>query len=718
MASPGHQHATTSPLRSALVWVVALVVCGLLLMGQGTTKRTLMEEDAGVRSVLRYGSALTSATLQSAINSLGATPTTLLITPGTWAITANLTFPTTLGVEVADGAVLNISAGVVVTANGGFRGPRQPLVSGSGRLVLGDVTPTVPALWWGQPGLDSTLRNAVASIGTSRKTLTLEPATWTVTSNLTLPTTLTVQPTPGAILNTSAATLTINGPVSCGPTQQCFQPNGSYAFGGTLTGRYPVMWFGSRCDNSTVDNDSFTTLIASLPSTGGILEVPQGTCVLSTALIFDDKRSISLEGAGGVSAGAPTASTLKFTQTTGTSLISLRSTFGTWVRRLRIESAAGYAGVMVDFSHSAGTGLDAALNGIEEVYLLGSSTTTKLIDLNEAHTITIRNSRIDGGLIGIGGATTSYANVLTIDKCYFRNQGDVPIKNFGNGSQMWVLRDNTVEPKADGTAGFFDSISPATSVMVTGNWMGDVPAMGVGTWFRFNACHGCLISANFIAGGSKGIHFYGTANSNHTRITDNVFSNLTTALDLTGSPLWKGDFSNNFVFNTTNTLIGTVTQGRYVNASAGEPFRQKGGLILETGNLTVSSGSTTLDNTVANGVGANISNTMWTILISAAASRGQIIKGAASQSADYVTYQTNVPAILGGVTANGHVYVGPTENGATRLRPTSLVLIEDPSAMAGIANSVVLFSKDNGSGKTSFCLKFPSGTDNCIATEP
>ena len=74
---------------------------------------------------------------------------------------------------------------------------------------------------------------------------------------------------------------------------------------------------------------------------------------------------------------------------------------------------------------------------------------------------------------------------------------------------------------------------------------------------------------------------------------------------------------------------------------------------------------------------------------------GYAIRGEATTANDYAGY------FLGKVGVSSHV---------------ELSEIADPAAAA--ANSLRLFARDNGSGKTQLCVRFPSGSIQVLATEP
>ncbi len=99
------------------------------------------------------GSSYTSATINSAITSIGATTATLLIRPGAWAITTNVTVPTNINLKVVNGAIMTIAAATTLTINGPLEAGLYQVFSGDGnvRLIGGSVISTRPE-WWHEAG--------------------------------------------------------------------------------------------------------------------------------------------------------------------------------------------------------------------------------------------------------------------------------------------------------------------------------------------------------------------------------------------------------------------------------------------------------------------------------------------------------------------------------------------------------------------------------------
>jgi hypothetical protein len=142
--------------RPLITHLLLLLTCLTLAPAWGA-KRTLMEEDAGIYSALRYLPAsptLNTAKLQAGIAAHPTTPITFLVTPGEWAVTSSLTFPDHMLVTPARGARFVISAGVTLTLNM-EADPGQEVFTGPGAatgVVLSKLIPEAYPQWWGAIG--------------------------------------------------------------------------------------------------------------------------------------------------------------------------------------------------------------------------------------------------------------------------------------------------------------------------------------------------------------------------------------------------------------------------------------------------------------------------------------------------------------------------------------------------------------------------------------
>ncbi len=93
--------------------------------------------------------AFNDVTISAAITAIGSANKTLLLAPGTWTISANVTVPSNINLKFEQGSVLSIGAGYTFNVNGPVDAPLSQIFSGSG-LVRGKVLiPAVNPIWFG-----------------------------------------------------------------------------------------------------------------------------------------------------------------------------------------------------------------------------------------------------------------------------------------------------------------------------------------------------------------------------------------------------------------------------------------------------------------------------------------------------------------------------------------------------------------------------------------
>lgn len=137
-------------MKGVIGYSVMLCLASLLLSGCVVSKRTWSEEDTGIRSALRYGSALSDATIRAAITTIGSDKADLLVTPGTWSIANSLTVPNNISLWIAAGATLDVAGGKTLSLNGPLSATPQQIFSGSGTVRFGTGSvKEVLSEWWG-----------------------------------------------------------------------------------------------------------------------------------------------------------------------------------------------------------------------------------------------------------------------------------------------------------------------------------------------------------------------------------------------------------------------------------------------------------------------------------------------------------------------------------------------------------------------------------------
>jgi len=185
---------------------------------------------------------------------------TIYFPHGTYRISSNLTIPDTMCIEREAGAIFSVDAGKVLTINAQIIGCPGQLFSGSGSVVFGSdyVGCEVIDTWF------PTLAKAVASIGANDYTLRVCNC-WSLTSNLEIPSNVTIKIENGAILSIAdGVTLTINGFLDA-ELYQIFDDNNTnldgISFGdGSVKEVYPE-WWGAVGDGTTDDTDALKAAI-------------------------------------------------------------------------------------------------------------------------------------------------------------------------------------------------------------------------------------------------------------------------------------------------------------------------------------------------------------------------------------------------------------------------------------------------------------------------
>jgi hypothetical protein len=150
-----------------------------------------MQEHIGAYNALRSGvtpTAFTTATLTSALATLGSTPTLLYLPPATWTITSNLSLPKTITPWFPTGAVVSINTGVTLTILGPVRIDGCNVFTGLGQVRFSPLVEVDPC-WFGVTGdgvTDETvaLQKAVDSAGVS--SIRLRAGTFLLSAPITL----------------------------------------------------------------------------------------------------------------------------------------------------------------------------------------------------------------------------------------------------------------------------------------------------------------------------------------------------------------------------------------------------------------------------------------------------------------------------------------------------------------------------------------------------
>ena len=126
---------------------------------------------AGVLNSVIHLDGIKYATFAAAVAACPAPGTIIVDTPGTWAVSTNLSIPSTCGVTIQKGAILSPSGGVTLTfSNQPIAGIYQ-IFSGTGTVT--GLTKVLPE-WFGSTHIGATVQS---SFSTNGGTLVLQPNT-------------------------------------------------------------------------------------------------------------------------------------------------------------------------------------------------------------------------------------------------------------------------------------------------------------------------------------------------------------------------------------------------------------------------------------------------------------------------------------------------------------------------------------------------------------
>ncbi len=338
-----------------------------------------------------------------------------------------------------------------------------------------------------------------------------------------------------------------------------------------------VMQYGAKGDNSTDDATALAAAVAALPATGGILFFPPGrTFLCSTTLNFSGKANVIIQGHGGRSAGAGTASRLIYTGGGSGSFLNFQSTFGTVIRDIQITHNGSFTGNMVDIRNT-GSG-DPSYSIITNCYIGGNSSnrTSVLVNLDKATRVCIDNCAFyDAAVCVIGkSVNANYSNQVTIRNCGF-NTSPVAIKN---PDQAWTVLGCVFEGSAAGVAGamthdvgvvcagltvmgcWTGDITSGTQFVVAGkaitfqgNWIGATTANGINV---DEITNGLIIEGNHFQSATTAVTVFSSGSNTGQRILHNSYSGVTTKLSTGG--LSAGAIEDCSVANTVSIYAASI----------------------------------------------------------------------------------------------------------------------------------------------------------------
>lgn len=269
--------------------------------------------------------------------------------------------------------------------------------------------------------------------------------------------------------------------------------------------------------DGTDQQTALQAAIAALPASGGVLLFPKvgGDYRYSGQLNFDGKRSVILQGQGGLSAGLATGTTLYHTGSGSGAAISARSTLGFTIRDMWVSySNTLFTGKLIDCSGGlSGDTSDPALEGCR----IGSGASQPYnaigLYLDQAISGTYTNCIFDLNKYAVYGKATnnSYSVRHTFTGCTFKFSDSRHVWNVG---ESWTFVGPTVEQLSPTVglqkAGFIghDAGQAQHSLTIVGGWGGDVAQATTAPQIEF-AGDGLKVSGFRIAGGGNGAGSYG-----------------------------------------------------------------------------------------------------------------------------------------------------------------------------------------------------------------
>lgn len=323
---------------------------------------------------------------------------------------------------------------------------------------------------------------------------------------------------------------------------------------------YNACNYGLVGDASTDNSAALTNLITNVvPANGGIIYFPAGTYHFSSPVTGGDgRRNILFRGAGGRSAGALTASTLRYTGSTGP-FLSFQNTYGMTFRDLQVVyNNASFTGRVFDFRNV--TGSDTAYISFENCHLSGvvAAQGATMLDFDKCIFVTVSNTNISYSAVGISGHETNstYCNAVYLNGVVFHTTA-LPIRNPGSS---WLVNQCSFEGTSHSpaqAAGIVCETGVTTNgLTVTGCYAGDVTT--VGTWFKVGGS-GISFIGNDIAFGDVAIDAEAQIVEGLT-VIGNRFGSNTTAIKLkaTTGTAQKSDFIQGNVFSSVGTKVSGI----------------------------------------------------------------------------------------------------------------------------------------------------------------
>lgn len=395
----------------------------------------------------------------------------------------------------------------------------------------------------------------------------------------------------GALLKVEARqTVTIDAALEAGD-YQIFSGDGSVAL--RSGNAASPLWFGGVDILERVHKT-----ISALGPGCGTINIPKGDFAASTSLQAAETRSCTVQGAGGMTAGATPATRITFTGV-GT-IFDARSTAGFTLRNIQVVATnPAFRGIAVDFSHSASGG-DAALGVVEHCAFFATpfagagARFDVFVNLDKAIMMRVSDSVFQGGRVAIQGVGPKggYSNsVVIVNNVFGSTIGTISGAMIANPGDGWSIIGNTAEMgTGTGVAKFVAcDQNLARGVNMSGNWIGDWPSGTMG-FTDIEVCGaGWNISSNLIA-------TPGTGRGTLIKVKNNAAGILITANSMTTA---ESDCIGVEVGSGVKDLrVMANAWGRVSTLMSGTP--ESGMITGENYRTVVYGGETIRDLTVAN----------------------------------------------------------------------------------------------------------------------
>lgn len=109
-----------------------------------------------VLEVYGDGDTYTGVSIQAAVTAIGSRAVTLLLQPGTWTISANLTIPANISILCPQGATISVSTGITLTISGTIIAGSYQIFDGVGTIAGSPILTFKDSYWFSGTVTDST----------------------------------------------------------------------------------------------------------------------------------------------------------------------------------------------------------------------------------------------------------------------------------------------------------------------------------------------------------------------------------------------------------------------------------------------------------------------------------------------------------------------------------------------------------------------------------